>query len=165
MRRRRRRAGSGMHGAAGWLFAELAMILFLVAVGSQEPAAVPDAAAPPPAPSPAEPPNPQGLKLETQKFALSTAGDNGAVLTRFRETLDRTVGANANVGLIMLFGNGSRSGQPVIQGTQLSKRVRDIVLPAGIPQLKSTIDIRCYFGSDGTPGDVTVELFLLTGPA
>ena len=158
MRRRFAAREQGAVGAAGWLFAELAMVLVIIAIGSEvtAPSAVVLA---PPVETPAVVPS-QGLALTTMRFTTPVTADDATVLADFRTALDRTVGQQARVGLILLFGR-STTANPA-QGTRLSERLKAIVTPADLPQLRSTVDIRPYFGGDGAPGQVTVELFLLT---
>jgi hypothetical protein len=104
------------------------------------------------------------LALTTVKFTMPVPASDPGVVSVFTDSLTRTVGPDAKVGLILLFGASNNPNVPV-QGTRVSERVKGLITPAGIPQLRSTVDIRTYFGGDGRPGEVTVELFLLTGPS
>lgn len=164
IRRRDSHRPGGVLNAAGWLYAELAMVLVIVAIGSESPAAptTPPPAAPPT--QPAEPGSPKGLALTPVKFTMPAPSDDTAVLDTFKEQLARTVGPDANVGLILLFG-ASRNPNVPVQGIRVSERVKAIVAGAGLPQLRTTVEIRPYFGGTGQPGEVTVEMFLLTAPA
>ena len=173
MRRGRGRDGAGpaVLGAAGWLFAELAMVLTVVAIGSeQKPASVADERVPPTTssspgssttvPAPAVE---AGLSLRSVRFTMPVPEDDRAVVATFAVELGRAAPTGTSVGLIILFGT-SDSGDPG-EGVQVSKRVSALIGPAGFPQLRSTQEVRTYFGGDGPPGSVTVELFLFTGPA
>jgi hypothetical protein len=160
LRPRRRRDADGGFGAAGWLFAELALVLVIIAVASEAPplAAV---APPPPVSTPTE-----GLALKTDKFTMFVPADGQRVVETFTERLVAKVGPNARVGLVLLFGVSRSPDQP-LQGSLVAQRLKELIEPAGIPQLRAAVDIRAYLGGreDGQPGDVTVELFLLTGPS
>jgi hypothetical protein len=171
-----RRDTESAFGAAGWLFAELAMVLVIIAIGSEKidksaqvehsppPITTTQATTPPSAPVP--PSRPEGLSLRTTTFTMSVPANSYGVVETFRQRLLDTVGTNSRVGLILLFGVSRNPNQP-IEGTQVSEQLKELIEPAGIPQLRSTVDIRAYLGdkSDGQPGDVTVELFLLTEPS
>jgi len=172
MIRRARRDADGVFGAAGWLFAELALVLMIIAVGSEQldnPAQaehpttpVTTTTEPPSVP----PPSPEGILLKSVKFTMPVPVNGDGVVERFRQELDKAVGANGRVGLILLFGVSRNPSEPM-EGTGVSGRLKELITPAGLPQLRSTVDIRPYLGGndDGQPGDVTVELFLLTGPS
>ncbi|MCG8915119.1 hypothetical protein L6E12_04855 [Actinokineospora sp. PR83] len=159
MKRRFPRGDAGPIGAAGWLFAELAMVLVVIAIGSEVTAPSAVVLTPPVADTPTTAPS-QGLALTTVRFTIPATADDATVLADFRAALDRTVGPQGRVGLILLFGK-STTANPA-QGTRLSERLKAVVTPANLPQLRTTVDIRPYFGGDGAPGQVMVELFLLT---
>ncbi|MEU3643282.1 hypothetical protein AB0E59_07890 [Lentzea sp. NPDC034063] len=151
-------------GIAGWLFAELALVLMIVALGSDDhvPAAAQPAtssAAPTPTSSTAAP---EGLSLTTKSFIMSVDGSGAGVVDEFRRRLLDEVGPDARVGLILVFGK-SRDPSVPTQGTLVSQQLKDLVVPAGLPQLRTMNDMRAYLGSDGAPGDAKVELFLLGG--
>jgi hypothetical protein len=168
--------------AAGWLFAEFALVLAIMAFGSERPgrvgvpnttlATATDISAAPPgvSTSTAPPPLtavPEGISLESHKMVIHVPVDGRDVVGDFRQQLDSHIGANARVGLILLFGV-SRTGNP-LDGTGVSQSLKEQIQYAGIRQLRSLRDtdyIRTYLGdrSDGEPGDVLVELFLLNGP-
>ncbi|GLZ40795.1 hypothetical protein [Actinokineospora sp. NBRC 105648] len=155
----------GALSAAGWLFAELAMVLVIVAVGSeatppQRAAAVPTTT--PPSTPPPTPGAPEGLALTSRKFTMGLPADDREVLDSFVRELNAIVAPQGKVGLILLFGTSRNANAPA-QGTRLSERLKGVVQRAGIPQLRSVAEIRPYFGGDGGPGTVTVELFLLNG--
>lgn len=157
MRRRPRRLSddSGPLSVAGWLFAELALVLMVIAVGSET--AAPSATPPPTTTSP--PPttgtNELGLRLDTVTFMVFPSA---GMVEEFRTSLAGQVAPNQSVGLALLFGvaDGGRSG------TQVSAGLRDLIVAAGIPQMPSGEYIRPYLGDEGGPGAVKVELFLLT---
>lgn len=166
--RRRDVSGTVVLGAAGWLFAELAMILTVVAIGSEQQAAPttarPRAATTVAAPTTvATPGTEQGLALTSVTFTMPVPEDDRAVVDTFAGELGRLTPARAKVGLVMLFGK-SLDADPV-DGVGVSRRVSALLGSADLPQLRSALEIRTYFGGDGPPGSVTVELFLMTGPA
>ncbi|MGW6937029.1 hypothetical protein ACWGE0_43755 [Lentzea sp. NPDC054927] len=157
---------AGILGAAGWLFAELALLLAIVALGSGTAADnSPATITPPSSATPSTTPgksHSEGLSLTSVKFTMGVSADDAAVVSTFTTNLTNVVGPQAKVGLIMLFGTSANPTSPVA-GTLISERVKRLIAPAGLPQLASKVDIRTYFGGDGVPGDVTVELFVLTG--
>lgn len=162
-RRSHRQPDSSPLSVAGWLFAELALVLMVIAVGSET--AAPSATPTTPAPSPPvttttgeEGTNELGLRLDTVIFTVSGADDGTGAVEEFRDLLAEKVGPDHTVGLALMFGvaDGGRSG------TQVSARLRDLVVAARIPQLPSAEFIRPYLGDEGGPGAVKVELFLLT---
>lgn len=152
-------------GVVGWLFAELALLLMIVALGSEEnpPAAgsvTPSSSAPPPTTNSFM--APEGLSLTTRSFVMHVDPSGDGVVDEFRRRLADEVGADARVGLVLVFGK-SRDPSVPTRGTLVSQQFKDLVLPAGLPQLRTMNDMRAYLGSDGEPGDVKVELFLLNG--
>jgi hypothetical protein len=156
-----RRRPTSLHSAfitlSGWLFAELAVVLMIIALGSVS------SAAPPPPPCP-PPPVPDGLLLQTVEFVIfvEPAGDGADTVAQFNRQLDEVVGRDHTVGLALLFGV-SRDSDP-LHGTAVSNRLRELV--QGQPGLSQAVDIRPYLGGhrDGEPGQVKVELFLLNKP-
>jgi hypothetical protein len=170
VRRRRRAEAPGGLGAAGWLFAELALLLVVVVVGSEvsdprpRPEVAERTAAEPVPPTSVGAAPPEGLSLRTEKFLMPATGDGEAV-GRFTALLTEEIGPDAEVGLVLLFGV-SRTGE-LGDGAAVSGHLKSLIEPAGIPQLRSAVDIRPYIGSagDGAGGDVLVELFLLNGPS
>lgn len=168
--RRRRATASGTLGVAGWLFAELALLLVVVVIGSEISDPRPVTAAPTststtttttPPPSVGAP---QGLSLTSRKFRMPATPDAEAV-AKFRDLMTAEIGPDAKVGLVLLFGV-SRTGS-LGDGAVVSEHLRSLVVPAGITQLASAVDVRAYIGSasDGASGDVLVELFLMSGPS
>lgn len=152
-------------GVAGWLFAELALVLMIVALGSEEhpPSAQPVASSS--APSTTTTGTvvaPEGLSLTSKSFTMHVDASGAGVLEEFRRLLDSKVGADGRVGLILVFGKSREPSVPT-RGTLVSQQLKDLVVPAGLPQLRTMNDMRAYLGSDGAPGDVKVELFLLNG--
>ncbi|KOX27095.1 hypothetical protein ADK67_14875 [Saccharothrix sp. NRRL B-16348] len=162
MRRRRRAPAAGTLGTSGWLFAELALLLVVVVIGSEISDHRPAASAPVAPPSAVG--SPQGLSLTTKKFLMPATPDAEAA-SRFRDLLTAEIGPDAKVGLVLLFGV-SRTGS-LGDGAVVSEHLLSLIVPAGIPQLASAVDIRAYIGStsDGAGGDVLVELFLMNGPS
>jgi len=148
-------------GVVGWLFAELALLLMIVALGSEEHPSVAEPAPPPP-PTTSSSAAPEGLSLTTESFIMHVDPSGAGVVDEFRRDLAAKVGADGRVGLVLLFGR-SRDPFTPTQGTVVSQQLKDLVVPAGLPQLRTMNDMRAYLGSDGAPGDVKVELFLLNG--
>jgi hypothetical protein len=176
MLQRRTRTQDAVFGLSGWLFAELAIVLMLIALGSVAFAAPPKDCPPPPA-------NPEGVKLETVKFNVHVDSDDAGTTHRFMEMLEKNVNRGQTPGFIMLFGV-SLTNNPV-EGVAVARRLKTLIkAQANVqaqqvnvqdqPQLAKVNDakadddslIRPYLGgrNDGPPGDVKVELFLLTSP-
>ncbi|MET8758764.1 hypothetical protein [Lentzea sp. NPDC004782] len=149
-------------GAVGWLFAELALLLMIVALGSEERPSVAEPVTPSPPPTTTSAVAPEGLSLTTESFIMHVDPTGAGVVDEFRRNLAAKVGADGRVGLVLLFGR-SRDPFAPTQGTVVSQQLKDLVVPAGLPQLRTMNDMRAYLGSDGAPGDVKVELFLLNG--
>ncbi|MGW4211220.1 hypothetical protein ACWEIJ_24730 [Lentzea sp. NPDC004789] len=150
-------------GVAGWLFAELALLLMIVALGSEERRSVAEPVAPSsPPPTTSSAVAPEGLSLTTESFIMHVDPSGAGVVEEFGRNLAAKVGADGRVGLVLLFGR-SRDPFTPTQGTVVSQQLKDLVVPAGLPQLRTMNDMRAYLGSDGAPGDVKVELFLLNG--
>ncbi|SFR24784.1 hypothetical protein SAMN04488564_10868 [Lentzea waywayandensis] len=154
-------------GVAGWLFAELALVLMIVALGSDE--HVPAAESSTPSASASLTPTttsaaaaPEGLSLTTRSFIMSVDGSGTGVVDEFRRRLLDEVGPDGRVGLILVFGK-SRDPSVPTQGTLVSQQLKDLVVAAGLPQLSTMNDMRAYLGSEGAPGDAKVELFLFNG--
>ncbi len=165
MRRRRARSDSGTLGPAGWLFAELALLLVVIVIGSEVPKIRPtaDVAASAPPPTSSEPQRPQGLRLTPQSFVMPVVPDE-AVVDVFRERLTATIGPDAQVGLVLLFGR-PRNGR-LEDGVAVSEHLKSLIDPVDIAQLRSRADMRAYAGvQPGEEGQVLVELFLMTGPS
>lgn len=168
-RRQRPAAQDGAFGAAGWLFAELALVLAIVAFASERPGRIDSAPGKGSgvAPSSAAPPTavaPEGLSLTSQTMVIAVPANGNGVIANFQRQLDALVGPNARVGLVLIFGV-SRTGEPR-QGVAVARLLRDLIKETGIRQLPGNCDIRAYFGdaSDGQPGDALVEIFSLNGP-
>ncbi|GAA3883104.1 hypothetical protein GCM10022243_54650 [Saccharothrix violaceirubra] len=168
MRRRRGRpdTSAGL-STAGWLFAELALLLLVVAVGSEVPpvrnAMSEPAVTSTPTTTQTAPPT-RGLSLTTERFVMPAVPDD-QVVARFTELMTARIGPDAQVGLVLLFGVSTTG--VLGDGEQVSKRLKGFVEPAGLPQLRTSTDIRPYIGSrnDAGPGEVVVELFLMNGPS
>ncbi|GAA1335680.1 hypothetical protein [Saccharothrix algeriensis] len=164
MRRRRRVVEAGPLGAAGWLFAELALLLVVVVAGSEAPpVAAPTTAAPPPT-TPGGPPPTEGLSLTTVKFVMPVVPDAEAA-QRFSALMTERIGPDGKVGLVLLFGI-SPTGN-LSDGARVSGHLKGLIEAVDIPQLRTRNDIRAYIGSgnDGLGGETLVELFLLNGPS
>jgi hypothetical protein len=166
VRRRRRAPASGTLGTAGWLFAELALLLVVVVIGSEISEPRPVTSAPVDTTTAAPPSDvgaPQGLSLTSKKFRMPATPDAEAA-SRFRDLMIAEIGPDAKVGLVLMFGV-SRTGS-LGDGAVVSEHLRSLVLPA-VSELASAADVRAYIGgaSDGARGDVLVELFLMNGPS
>lgn len=139
--------------AAGWLFAELALVLVIIVLGTETPRRPPQATPPPTTPA-----GEQGLSLESRTFEIDVPHGPGA-MADFRARLDATLTPGEEVGLIMLFGR-SRTAN-ISEGTVVSEELRRALLADRVPRIPHDERyIRTYFGG-GRAGTVEVELFVL----
>ncbi|GAA1674155.1 hypothetical protein GCM10009830_20650 [Glycomyces endophyticus] len=163
---------------AGWLFADLALLLFIVTVAvaadfppddsaGSEAAATPDAAASPtPEPTPTAEP---GVESEPHVFYVDTdaagivAGDadaEAALTAALRDDFEALVAQGYKVGFALTFGGAE---EPAFGGdiAEASNRV----LAEGFPELFGTAPMRHFWTSsnkDGIDvGTLQVELYLL----
>lgn len=170
--RRRRGEGADPLSLAGWLFAELAMVLVIIAFGTQfnptpaTPAATPTASTPSttvPTSTPVPEPGSNGLALKPVKFVMHVA-DNGAGAAReFANQLAARRIPDGDIGLILLFGV-ARDGV-LGNGVAVSKQFAGLIRQAPPPQLARDVVIREFLGGldEGRPGDVVIELYQFTG--
>ncbi|WP_309115460.1 hypothetical protein [Saccharothrix sp.] len=164
MRRRYRREGDGGLGSAGWLFAELALVLVVIAFGSELHPSRDALPTPSPTPASTTPPTTgvqqEGLVLESVVFFVDVPAGGAGVLEAFRNQMDARVLPNQRVGLVQLFGvpRGATSGPDVSR-----ELMRAVV--GQVPKLPREQQIRPFLGDEGGPGTVKVELFLMTGSA
>ncbi|MEJ2857634.1 MULTISPECIES: hypothetical protein [unclassified Saccharothrix] len=164
MRRRVRRESDGGLGSAGWLFAELALVLVVIAFGSELPPA--RQAVPTPSPSPGTTttaaPSPgvqqEGLVLESVVFFVDVPPGGAGVLDAFRREMDGRVLPDQRIGLVQLFGVPRGS----VSGPDVSRELMRAVV-GQVPKLPREQQIRPFLGDEGGPGTVKVELFLMTG--
>lgn len=163
MRRRRKQAQDTAFALSGWLFAELAIVLMLVALGSV-------AFAAPPIPCPPPPPPPESVELRTVKFAVHVDADDAATRQRFMDILRANLRPNQTPGFIMMFGVSLT--EDANQGVEVARRLKGLIKSQ--PGLEKVDDdlgddeskIRPYHAGlkDGAKGDVNVEVFVLTTP-
>lgn len=168
MRRRVRRETDGGLGSAGWLFAELALVLVVIAFGSELPPArqaVPapssqtvTTTAPASAAAPTSAARQEGLVLESVVFFVDVPAGGAGVLDAFGREMDARVLPDQRVGLVQLFGVPRGS----VSGPDVSRELMRAVV-GRVPKLPREQQIRPYLGDEGGPGTVKVELFLMTG--
>ncbi|GAA4304528.1 hypothetical protein GCM10023148_58250 [Actinokineospora soli] len=159
-----------MLGLAGWLFAELALVLVVIVMGAE----APKPKASPPTPSPTATPRPTtsprptgkapqpGLRLDSVLFTVPVPPNGGDAVERFKAGVAANVKRGERIGLILLFGV-SRTADS-LGGTAVSRQLVDQLVAARVPGLPPVKHIRPYLGStlDAEPGWVKVELFLMT---
>lgn len=112
----RRRLGQGPVAIAGWLMAELSLVLMIVMIGSQAPAPVEFAPEPATTPSRAEPVSQAGLVTEPMWLEASLDGGPGAAAASLAEQV-RSSGVRP--GLVLVWGIGNER-----TGTAVSSAVR-----------------------------------------
>lgn len=160
---------------AGWLFADLMLVIVIVAMGGQSdplaagapklvvstrhasptPKPTPTTAKPSPSPTFTGPPS---LERTPQVFDVQAAQGDDATLTRqITAALARYRGRRA--GFVMTFGWGSDSGSDTAYATEVNgllNRIAPGIFPVGTPE-QAFIDL-------GSPsGGAKVEIFLFTG--
>lgn len=170
MRPRRRAASdSGAFGAAGWLFAELALVLMVIAFAAGElagPVAEPEVSPAAPAQTAESEAVGCGLQRGTTKFLLEPAEltDPATARAAFQANLDvEGVGPDERVGLALLFGV-SENRENLEGGVERSQFLAAALNEPRLAQLADW-DFRTYLTSGDEPGSVEVELFLLECPA
>lgn len=158
---------------AGWLFADLMLVLFLVGFAANElspppPEAAAATAGPSasvsafasPSPSPS-PPAKQGLSLEPKKYAIQTNGlqtqaDADAFLAALSANLRTDRLDNRRAGLLLTFGAIS----PPNEGTNLATRANTIMIN-GLETFRDA-QSRNYWDGKAPRGTVTVEIFFFS---
>lgn len=176
MRRRRppSRVSVDPLGAAGWLFAELALILVIIVLGAEVPRRPPPPTTPPPTTSATEKP---GLSLRPRAFCLDVPENASGVGDGFQAGVEREVRADERVGLVLLFGH-SRSAD-ALAGTVVARQAMDAIgtrpsphapekahiraYSGPVERVPDGTEVRGYLGGDCARGQVNVELFVLTG--
>jgi hypothetical protein len=156
---------------AGWLFADLLLLLFLVALVSVPPSAATPAAEPTttPMPSPSSTPGPPKLPvldLESVNFKVSGLNADGllredpssvdALVEKFRDQLTAKGAQSRRAGLVLTFGAAPtydyRSGIGYKIADELIKLIKSrLPLFAGIASRS--------LWTTGTVGDVELEVF------
>lgn len=168
--RRRRGEGADPLSLSGWLFAELAMVLVIIALGTQfNPLAAASDEPPQPPPPVTTPTLPttsaaaEGLSLKPETFVVHVPPGGGGAGRAFAGELQRRNIGDGDVGLMLLFGV-SRDGV-LGNGVLVSQDLAAAIRRVDPPQLAPGVVIREFLAgtTDGRPGDVTVDLYLFTG--
>lgn len=170
MTRRRPRATRerALIGLAGWLFADLMLVIAIVAMGSQpdplaaRPAPAPSTHRPSPSPSPTTPSpsaTPQGpLALEQTPQIIvvhAPAGDTAALTAQLTKALVPYRGRRA--GIVETFGWGSDSSSDTAYATEVNAlldKIAPSMFPPGTPE-ENYIDL----GSQSGGAKIKIYLF------
>lgn len=166
MRRTRRSKGKGLHveRLAGWVFADLLLVLFLLGVGSQltqlETAPAPE---PTPSPTPTAPIGMSTTPIERTLGANLAAiqSPDPAVSQAERERIRAEIAnvtadmANGRAGMVLIWGDAEEPGQ----GIELATAVGNELVPARPELFQSAAQKRVWWGQ-GQPGQVKLEMYL-----
>lgn len=123
-------------GSAGWLMAELAMILMIIMAGSEGASLIAD---PQPTPAPSSMPTGQrGLTLDP--LMLNTQWRNGDYRADAQDLADQIAANKVEPGLILLWGIGSEE-----EGQERAAGVRTYLQPLLDNRLAVKPAIRAYY--------------------
>ncbi|MDT0266665.1 hypothetical protein RM844_10210 [Streptomyces sp. DSM 44915] len=136
VRRRRRRLG--LAALAGWLFADLLLVLALVSMSGQpDPLAAADPAvpeesateSPEPEPEPTEDEGPRGVERDPVEFGVS-GGDAGELVEQLAAATERWAGREA--AFVLTFGGGQGGTRYAGEVNALLHRARPDMFAEGI---------------------------------
>lgn len=175
----RARTGRGARGRmgadamAGWLFADLLLVLFVIGLGSQltlfpspEPAPEPTVSeSPEPSPEPTETPGPPTMRQEPEVIEVAVnpdallRRDPGEVARLAAEVDAKTAGfAESQAVLVLLFGYADNA----TAGQAIATAVGDVLVTRPAPFTPDTKTRPLWQG--GAAGTVRLEIFLLDNP-
>ncbi len=162
--RARARRRMGADSMAGWLFADLLLVLFVVGLGSQ--ITLTPQPEPEPAPVVAEPAGPPVMRQEAQVVEVSVnpaallAGDQAEIDRLAAEITAKTAGMqDSQAVLVLVFGYS-----PVPdRGVAISEAVAGVITTLPAPFSPQT-QTRAFWDGEPTEGTVRLEIFLLDNP-
>ncbi|WP_046259380.1 hypothetical protein [Streptomyces sp. WM6386] len=157
------RSGSGRTVLlAGWLFADLLLLLFVIALGSLPKQERPDPPGPSPTPSETASPSEsaqvaeQGLVLKPCSFTVKT-GSAASVRGQFTEQL-RSAGVDGRTaGFVLSFGTAPEPGP----GQAAAERVNSVITKE-MPRFRNAPKRGYWKG--GPSGNVRIDVFFLATP-
>lgn len=168
MSRARRGKGKGLHveRLAGWVFADLLLVLFLLGVGSQLTQLT---TAPEPEPTPKPTPTPtQPIGMSPDPIERTLGADLAAIQSpdpavsqaerdRIRAEVANVTGDldPSRVGMVLIWGDASQPGQ----GIELATAVGNELVPANPELFGGAAQKRVWWGQ-GQPGQVKLEMYL-----
>ncbi|WP_246212993.1 hypothetical protein [Streptomyces abyssomicinicus] len=162
---RRGRRFNPLH-LAGWLFADMLLVLALVSMGDRaDPLAAETAARPKPSasgqasasPSPSPTPTgPRSLELKPVKIrVVAAAGDRSAMVARLREATERHDGREA--ALILTFGEAPDTGQGQAYADEINK-----ALEKARPDMFGEAVKRSFWQGSRSSGSAALEIYFYT---
>lgn len=154
----RRTASGGTVLLAGWLFADLLLLLLVIALGSLPREERTGATPTPTVPSPPASTQPaqRGLVLKPCSFTVRT-GSAASVQKQFGAQLDRAGVADRTAGFVLSFGTAPDPGP----GQEAAERVNSIVTD-GFPRFEHAPKRGYWKG--GPSGRVRIDVFFLATP-
>lgn len=164
MRARRGRGRAGADAMAGWLFADLLLVLFIVGLGSQM-TVIPDAVQPPieqqeePQEEPSMRQKAEIVRVKVNPDAL-LAGDPREV-ARVSDAISAKTATmtDSQAVLVLAFGYSPDPDR----GVAISESVASIITDMDAPFSKKT-STRAFWDGDPKEGTVRLEIFLLDNP-
>lgn len=151
---------------AGWLFADMLLVLALVSLGDRaDPLAAQSAAKPKPSPStsasasPSPSPTPTGprsLELKPVKIRVqAAAGDRSAMVAQIREATERYRGRQA--ALVLTFGDSPETSQGQAYADEINK-----ALKKARPGMFGESVKRPFWQGSPTSGSAALEIYFYT---
>jgi hypothetical protein len=173
--------GTSLPQLAGWLFADLLLVMVLVVLGGQTGAGAPVAAASPsasatgsstrPRPTATQPPglDPNSVSVTAHVDAAALIAGSGPARADLRTQVLHLIAhyLNRHAALVIVWGTAADCGSCGVDiglSQQLAQSVAPLVPgfdPTFFPAYNPKI-IRAYFDGSGTPGTVRFELFFIT---
>jgi hypothetical protein len=152
---------------AGWVFADLLLVLFLVGLGSAVPVE-PPAEPKPPKPVPTAPPVPVGMQTKPVVLDVGfnaarllteqgvSASESRAVCARVRKAVKRSGIAHRRAALVLIFARAAEPTRGVAIAERLGRQLRcaDAALFNGTPTRA--------FWKGGVEGQAALEVYLFT---
>ncbi|MFF8590880.1 hypothetical protein ACF061_05470 [Streptomyces sp. NPDC015220] len=149
---------------AGWLFADMLLVLALVSLGDRaDPLAAQSAAKPKPSPSTSAspspsptPPGPRSLELKPVKIRVqAAAGDRSAMVAQVRAATERY--GDRQAALVLTFGESPETSQGQAYADEINK-----ALKKARPDMFGKSVERPFWQGSPTSGSAALEIYFYT---